>query len=316
MRVQEAPVVSEMVSATFRDSMAPGYSVEGQREFFEYAGPDALVERLNRGHRMLVATEDDRFVGVIEISPPSHIAQLFVTAPYQGRGIARALLEAAFPESVTAPGLTVTVNAVPDSVTTYGRLGFRVIAAEQMHHGVRFVPMIRTYGPMFFPVSTTKLAAMSFCSFGIYHITWIYWNWRFEHDRTGERISPFWRTFFGPIWIHSLFHRVKREAGQAGAARGWSVGFATLATVALWLSPLILPQPWGLLVGSLAFIPSIPVQRTVNDVNQRVAPASPTNTRYSAANIALLIIGVLFLALVIGGPVAGVTEFPAGTISV
>jgi hypothetical protein len=40
-------------------------------------------------------------VGLIEVRPPSHIAQLFVERSWQECGVARGLLDAAIPESAT-----------------------------------------------------------------------------------------------------------------------------------------------------------------------------------------------------------------------
>ncbi|MBI4503625.1 MAG: GNAT family N-acetyltransferase [Gemmatimonadetes bacterium] len=314
MRLEDAPAVSAMVYTAFRDSVAPRYSEEGQHDFFEYAAAERLAERLKQGHRLMLATAGERIIGVIEVRPPSHIAQLFMDRFYQDRGIARLLLEAAFPDSITQGGLTVTVNAPPDSVSGYGRMGFRIIAPEQVRSGVRFVPMVRNYGPVFFPVSLRKFVIMSLFSLGLYHLSWVYWNWRYERDRAGERLSPFWRTFFAPLWIHSLFHRVKRTAGETGVSAEWSVGLLTLTTIGLWLGWL-LPMPWAML-SLLGFVPSIPVQRTVNDINLRLAPAAPRNDHYSLGNIILLVIGFALLAAIVWSMFVGVPEQRPGTVSV
>ena len=310
----EAPAVSEMIYAAFRESVAAGYSEDGQREFFEYAAPERLVERQRQGNRIFVARIQEQLAGLIEVRPPSHIAQLFVDNRYQGQGIARALLDSAFPDADTAAGMTVTVNAAPDAVSTYGRLGFRIIAAEQARNGIRFVPMIRSYGPVFFPVSIGKLAAMTVGSLGIYPVSWIFWNWRFERNRTGEAISPFWRAFLGPLFLHSLFHRVKREADRAGVPARWSVGFTTLTVLLCWAAPLF--RPSLVLMSLLAFLPLVPVQHTVNAINQRVAPTAPRNDRLTPANVALLLIGAALLLIIVWGMFVGVSDTPPGTISV
>lgn len=314
MDPSEATAVSGMIYSAFRDSVAPGYSEAGQREFLEYAAPERLVERQRHGNRILVARVSDELAGLIEVRPPSHISQLFVDGRYQGQGIARALLDAAFPDAGTSSGLTVTVNAAPDAVSTYGRLGFRVIAAEQSRDGIRFVPMIRSYGPAFFPVSALKLAVMSAGTLGVYLLAWIYWNWRYERNRTGERLSPFWRACFAPLWLHSLFHRVKREASHAGVPATWSTGFTTLAMTALWISSIVRP-PW-MLLSLLAFVPALPVQLTINATNQRVAPAAPANNRFSLANAVMIVIGMAFLAILVWGSFTGVADAPPGGTAV
>jgi hypothetical protein len=253
-------------------------------------------------------------VGLIEVRPPSHIAQLFVDRSWQERGVPRGLLDAAFPESTTQDGLTVTVNSPPESVSGYGRMGFRVIAPEQVRHGVRFVPMLRNYGPVFFPVSLSKFVIMSLGSLGIYHVSWIYWNWRHERDRAGERLSPFWRTFFAPLWLHSLFHRVKQTADQTSVENHWSVGVLTVTTIGLWLCSL-LSMPWALL-SLVAFLPAVPVQRTVNEVNRKNAPGASRNERLSRWNLVLVAIGLLLLAGVAWTLLMRTPEPRAGTISV
>jgi hypothetical protein len=207
------------------------------------------------------------------------------------------------------------VNSPPEAITSYGRLGFRVIAAEQMRNGIRFVPMLRTYGPMFFPVGVLKFVIMSIFTFGIYPVWWIYLNWRYERDRTSDSLSPFWRTCFAPLFLNSLFHRVRRGAGQVGVPVRWSVGFLTLASIALWATVLLTP-PWGLL-SLLGFVPSIPVQGTVNAINQRVAPDSPRNAGLSPRNLVMLLIGTVIYGVLFWGLFGGgVTETPNGAVAV
>jgi hypothetical protein len=193
-------------------------------------------------------------------------------------------------------------------------MGFRVIAPEQARHGVRFVPMVRNYGPVFFPVSLGKFVIMSLGSLGIYHVSWIYWNWRYERHRAGERLSPFWRTFFAPLWLHSLFHRVKQIAGETSVATHWSVGLLTMSTIGLWLCSL-LPMPWAML-SLVAFLPALPVQGTVNEVNRKIAPGASRNERLTAWNLVLVTIGLLMLAGVAWSVFIRTPEPRAGTISV
>jgi hypothetical protein len=185
-----------------------------------------------------------------------------------------------------------------------------------MRNGIRFVPMIRTYGPMFFPVGILKFLVMSVVTFGIYQVKWIYLNWRYERDRTGDSLSPFWRTCFAPLFLHSLFHRVRRAAGQVGVPARWSVGLLTLATIALWASVLV-GAPWGLL-SLFGFVPSIPVQQTVNGINSRVAPESPRNTRLSVLNLVMVLIGLLLYGLMVWGLSGGgvIPETPEGAVAV
>jgi GNAT superfamily N-acetyltransferase len=299
MRPEEAPAVSAMVSEAFQQSLGPGQSEEARQEFLTYTAPDQLLERSRRGNQILIAEVEGRIAGTLEVRPPSHVAQLFIAASYQGQGIAQALVDAAFPDSLTASGLTVTVNAPPEAVTTYARLGFRVIAAEQMRNGVRFVPMTRNYGPVFFPVSLTKFAVMCLASLGIYQFAWIYWNWRYERRRTADDVSPFWRTFFTPLYLHSLFNRMRRAADQEGVPVRWNVGLLVIVTALFWVTVFFQP-PWPL-VSLFAYLPTIAVQRTVNALNRRVAPHSPRNAGFTVGNIILILFGGVIFAVLIWG---------------
>ena len=88
----------------------------------------------------------------------------------------------------------------------------------------------------------------------------------------------------------------------------------TLATIAIWVT-IILAQPWAFL-SLLGFVPSIPVQGTVNAINRQVAPESPRNTSLSFVNLVAVVAGVLIYALMIWGLVHGVQETPAGAVAV
>lgn len=59
------------------------------------------------------------------------------------QGVAKGLLQAAFPLAVAPEVLTITVNASPNSVAAYQSLGFRATTPEQVENGIRFVPMVR-----------------------------------------------------------------------------------------------------------------------------------------------------------------------------
>jgi len=100
-----------------------------------------LLERLDHDHRVLVAAVHSRPIGVIEIRAEAHVSLLFVDAPHQRQGVARALLRAAFPSPSIGRVGVITVNATPNSVGAYQKLGFTATPPEQVKNGIRFVPM-------------------------------------------------------------------------------------------------------------------------------------------------------------------------------
>jgi GNAT superfamily N-acetyltransferase len=76
---------------------------------------------------------------MMEVRGPAHIAMLFVERGAQRRGVARALIAAAFPAG--RPGVPITVNATPGSVAAYARLGFHATGPVRTTDGLRVVPM-------------------------------------------------------------------------------------------------------------------------------------------------------------------------------
>jgi hypothetical protein len=61
-----------------------------------------------------------------------------------------------------------------------------------------------------------------------------------------------------------------------------------------------LPDPWWMIT-FLGFLPLLPVQSAVNDINAKFAPGADGNNRFSGWNIAGLLAGAIALALAILG---------------
>jgi len=151
----------------------------------------------------------------------------------------------------------------------------------------------------FFPVSTQKFILLSICSFGIYHAYWHYENWRRIKNSSGEEISPFWRTFFLPLYSFSLFKRI----GSASALEGILVDLNPYALAMIYLLLNMTPQlpnPWWLM-NVLTFLPMLPIQEATQRVNQRhISPNTETmNDSYTTANMITIIVGGLFLMFLV-----------------
>ena len=96
--------------------------------------------RSARDNHILVAQQDGRVVGVIELKEGRHLAMLFVDPACQGQGIGHALFEAVLPQ-VREPVLTVraSLNAVP----TYLRYGFALDGDVGEFNGLVYQQMVR-----------------------------------------------------------------------------------------------------------------------------------------------------------------------------
>jgi hypothetical protein len=150
-----------------------------------------------------------------------------------------------------------------------------------------------------FSVSLGKLVVMSLCTFGLYDVYWAYKQWDAQRKREQEDISPFWRAVFAPLFGFSLFPRLQRIIVSYGVPATWSG--PALAT-AYFLLQLMwrLPDPYWWL-SLLSFVPIVVAQRSINELNQAVAPDAPRNATYSGANVVVIVIGGLFLLLALIG---------------
>ena len=163
-------------------------------------------------------------------------------------------------------------------------------------------PVVEAYAKIpQFSVSLSKLVVMSLATFGIYELYWCYKQWEAIRRRESEKLSPFWRAFFAPLWGFSLFPRIQRLTANYGVPASWSgaglaLGFFILG--AMWR----LPDPYWL-VSLFSFLPLLVVQRSVNALNAAVAPAADRNARYSGLNVVVIVIGAILLLLAILGTI-------------
>lgn len=160
--------------------------------------------------------------------------------------------------------------------------------------------------PLYFPVSLTKLAVMSVFTLGLYEFYWFYKNWRIVKAREAPGIAQAWhvlpslaRTFFAVLFCYSLFARIRESADEQDVPLSFAAGFLTVGwIVTSFLGGL--PDPYGLVsLFSVVFL--IPAQDAVNRINQTASPAHDPNARFTTANKAWIVVGVLLLALALYG---------------
>jgi ribosomal protein S18 acetylase RimI-like enzyme len=139
----EEMVVTDLVTSTFEHDVAPLYSQEGVREFLSYANSGALQDRQARNHVVLLASQDEAIMGMLELRDYCHVSMLFVVPMYQRKGIGRLLVDEALRLIKTNhPEVReVTVNSSPNAVRAYLRFGFRATGELQIKNGIGFMPM-------------------------------------------------------------------------------------------------------------------------------------------------------------------------------
>jgi len=141
---------------------------------------------------------------------------------------------------------------------------------------------------------------MSLATLGTYELFWFYANWHRMRRRGHPRISPFWRTFFAYFFCYSLFKTVKVEAASANVPARFSPGFMAIGWTVTSLGWRLPNLGWVVcFFASVAFL--VPVQISMNHVNQALYPGHDPNTRFTAWNIAGIVLGSLLLVLAILG---------------
>src|SRR5688572_13607711 len=151
----------------------------------------------------------------------------------------------------------------------------------------------------YFPVATHKFIVLSLCSLNFYTLYWCYNNWWRIRQRSGEQLSPFWRAFFAPIWVFSLFGRIGSDAQTRGIAVGWSTALLGIAYLVVSAFGAVSEAWWVMSLAS--FVPFIPVVSTTHRVNAAKAAAEQRNDSYSGGNVAVILLGGLILVLMVVG---------------
>lgn len=137
-----APEASRIVLESFLGAVAPHTRSEGLAEFARYASPETIAERMQAGHIMYAARQEDLLVGVAEMRPPAHLAMLFVLPGRQRQGIGKAMLSRVIRDlRHVADPLVLTAASSPNAIGAYERWGFVAEGEMQEVRGIRFRPM-------------------------------------------------------------------------------------------------------------------------------------------------------------------------------
>jgi len=140
------------------------------------------------------------------------------------------------------------------------------------------------------PVSTVKFTVMTLGTLGIYHLYWLYDNWKRMRAAGAAIGSPFWRTFFAPFTAFGLFEKVRRDAQLHVVKTWWSAPGLALVYLVCNVALLVSAPTW--LAGPLLLLPVLPVQLTMGRVNDAVAPGTERDGRFSVSNLVILALGL------------------------
>jgi predicted GNAT family N-acyltransferase len=136
-------MIHQLIKRVYDEFVAVDYCEEGNRFFYDWIQPSKIAERQRSGRNIWVARVQSDLIGVIETRENKYISLLFVDKTYQGKGIAKKLLDKALKEIIRrVPDTdTVLVHASPFSIPVYEKLGFVATDSMQEENGIKYLPM-------------------------------------------------------------------------------------------------------------------------------------------------------------------------------
>lgn len=138
----DAERISELVCGLAQEFILNESAEEGRVHFFGEHSPDKMRERLLGDHRFFMAECGTELVGVSALRGASHLYHLFVSKPWQRRGLGRRLWQAAREASVESGHCgAITVNSSTYAIAVYERFGFVRKGPPEMKHGLVHHPM-------------------------------------------------------------------------------------------------------------------------------------------------------------------------------
>jgi hypothetical protein len=169
----------------------------------------------------------------------------------------------------------------------------------------------------FYVVSLYKLTLLFFLTAGMYQLYWFYKNWSGIKDRgtyagTGDAdIWPIPRAIFSIFYVHSLFHKVDDYATEKERPLAWSAdSLATPLMLVILVSNICdrlsykgIGSPYTDILALLLLVPMYfgfrKAQGYINAACDDAAGIS--NSEFTGANWAWMIIGGIFWLLIIAG---------------
>ena len=141
----ESEAISDLIVASARAHILPELSEAGGQHLLANLDRSSLKRFRSQGYRYYVATSGMECVGVAGVRPPSHLYHLFVRVGWENLGIGAKLWQHVRDHILgKEPQAVITVNASPNAVVFYEKLGFVCNGPEMESDEVHFQPMIYT----------------------------------------------------------------------------------------------------------------------------------------------------------------------------
>ncbi len=155
-------------------------------------------------------------------------------------------------------------------------------------------------------VDGNKFIILFILSLGLYSVWWMYRSWKFFQQKEEPDMMPVARAIFGVLWAYPLFERIQKYAIENGYTQTYSSGLLFIGYFLLNLSSN-LPDPLGL-VAIFAFVFLVPPVRALNFAIMNSDDYDGEEVdRYSAGQMVIVAIGILFWGLILLGLASGET---------
>ncbi|MBX9900533.1 MAG: hypothetical protein K2Y28_07070 [Burkholderiaceae bacterium] len=163
----------------------------------------------------------------------------------------------------------------------------------------------------FYVVSSRKFLTLFIATFGMYQIYWFYKNWTYYKQRHGDDMWPAVRAIFPIFFAHSLCNAIDASLKISGIKHKWSPSSVATTYVILKLisnvSDAISRKNTDVSFVDYLIIALVPLialqlhdaQMAINNACGQEDGAS--NGKFTAANIAWIVLGVIFWCLVLIG---------------
>ena len=169
----------------------------------------------------------------------------------------------------------------------------------------------------FYVVSLNKMTVLFLLTLGMYQIYWNFKNWHLYRERSKyeeglvKGVWPVPRSLFPQFFTHSLFYKVQDHATAHARALVWNVD--TNATLVVFLTIIVavssrlfdkgIGSPYS---GSVAVVSIVLAMFAYRSAQRQINaacgdPLGRSNQDYTLANLAWIVTGGIFIALMIIG---------------
>lgn len=160
--------------------------------------------------------------------------------------------------------------------------------------------------PWFFYISIPRLIFMSLITIGLFEAYWIYKNWWYLKKRDGLNIMPFWRGFFGILFIRDILKQIKNDRCLNSLSRA---KYSPSVLAAGWIFLMFFGNIFsrmdnigaaivGIVVSAPTVLFLLPAQNYINKVNAMRSPM-PRYNPWSEGQFVVLAVGIIMAGMIL-----------------